>query len=255
MSPLKKGFLRLPGNRTVPAEVFIFLKERGMALRKASGNMYAFVTHTWNPVKGKCGYGCAYCYVNRWGKQRPPRLDRMELQADLGGGNVIFVCSGCDLFHPDIPDGWTEGVFFHTRRFAKNQYVWHTKNPETAVNFLEAHNKNHDQDIVCVTIESNKGYPCITKAPLPIERITYLSRFEGRRWITIEPVLDFDLDLFPGMIAEAMPEQVNIGADSGNNNLPEPPPEKIVKLIEKLGSFTRVHLKNNLKRLLPEAVS
>lgn len=25
-----------------------------MGLNKAKGNMYEFITHTWNPIKGKC---------------------------------------------------------------------------------------------------------------------------------------------------------------------------------------------------------
>jgi len=41
-----------------------------MPLRKTEGNMYEFATHLWNPVKGKCGYDCSYCYVKRIAKAR-----------------------------------------------------------------------------------------------------------------------------------------------------------------------------------------
>jgi len=44
--------------------------------------------------------------------------------------------------------------------------------------------------------------------------------------------------------------QVNVGADSGNHHLPEPPKEKILELISELKNFTKVHLKKNLKRLI-----
>jgi hypothetical protein len=47
---------------------------------------------------------------------------------------------------------------------------------------------------------------------------------------------------------------VNIGADSGNNRLPEPSPEKIAALIEALRPYTRVYLKPNLKRLYKEEI-
>src|SRR3990167_1900105 len=30
-------------------------------LNKQKGNMYGFVTHTWNPIKGKCSHNCSYC--------------------------------------------------------------------------------------------------------------------------------------------------------------------------------------------------
>jgi hypothetical protein len=43
-------------------------------------------------------------------------------------------------------------------------------------------------------------------------------------------------------------------ADSGNNHLPEPSPEKIAALIEALRPFTKVYLKPNLKRLYKEEV-
>jgi hypothetical protein len=59
---------------------------------------------------------------------------------------------------------------------------------------------------------------------------------------------------FSEMILSCNPRQVNIGADSGNNHLPEPPPEKIADLIEALRPFTKVYLKPNLKRLYQEEV-
>ncbi len=67
--------------------------------------------------------------------------------------------------------------------------------------------------------------------------------------ITIEPIMDFNLDVFVQMIVEANPVQVNIGADSGRNGLPEPSSEKIGNLIEALRPHTKIHLKNNLSRI------
>ena len=52
------------------------------------------------------------------------------------------------------------------------------------------------------------------------------------------------------MIKYCNPKQVNIGADSGNNNLPEPSKEKVLALIDELQKFTTIHNKSNLKRLL-----
>lgn len=34
-----------------------------MALTKSRGNMYPFVTHTWNAIKGMCFHDCPYCYM------------------------------------------------------------------------------------------------------------------------------------------------------------------------------------------------
>lgn len=34
-------------------------------IKESKGNMYEFVTHTWNPIKGKCSHGCTYCYMKK----------------------------------------------------------------------------------------------------------------------------------------------------------------------------------------------
>ena len=47
-----------------------------------------------------------------------------------------------------------------------------------------------------------------------------------------------------------MQEQVNIGADSGRNNLPEPSKSKVLELVSELQKFTIIHNKSNLQRLL-----
>lgn len=55
-------------------------------LNEATGNMYTWITHTWNTVKGECPHGCIYCYMKRFGKQKPVRFDEKELKTNLGSG-------------------------------------------------------------------------------------------------------------------------------------------------------------------------
>jgi len=76
----------------------------------------------------------------------------------------------------------------------------------------------------------------------------------GHRYsdITIEPILDFDIEPFLMLLRNVEPDFINIGADSGHNHLPEPKSEKIRELIKELEKITEVRLKKNLKRLLPE---
>jgi protein gp37 len=221
-----------------------------MALKKSTGDMYTFITHTWNPVKGCCPYDCSYCYVkrafNRYGnEQKPLHLDEKELKTGLGAGNFIFVCSGCDLFHPDVPDVWIIEAIKRAESAIDNKYLWHTKNPERAVEFYFP-----PQSTLCVTIESDMFHPGISKAPRPFDRVSVLKKWEGNRMITIEPIMDFNVIKFADMIFSCGPAQVNIGADSGNNHLPEPPKEKIIRLIAELGKFTKVVEKKNLRRLM-----
>ena len=90
-------------------------------------------------------------------------------------------------------------------------------------------------------------------SPKPLDRILEFKRLgfaSTDKYITIEPIMDFDLDVMVKEIKDVIPKQVNIGADSGKNNLPEPSKEKILALIGELEKFTIVKKKKNLKRLL-----
>ncbi|KKL05192.1 hypothetical protein LCGC14_2608530, partial [marine sediment metagenome] len=81
-------------------------------LRQSTGNMYSsYITHTWNPLKGKCEFDCHYCYMKSIVKNpKPIRLVESELKTNLGKNNFIFVGSSTDMFHPDVPTEWTEEV-------------------------------------------------------------------------------------------------------------------------------------------------
>jgi protein gp37 len=71
------------------------------------------------------------------------------------------------------------------------------------------------------------------------------------KFVTIEPVLDFDVDVLAGWIAEIRPEFLNLGADSKRNNLPEPTVEKVMELVDKLKEYgIELREKHNLQRLL-----
>ncbi len=69
-------------------------------------------------------------------------------------------------------------------------------------------------------------------------------------YVTIEPIMDFDMDIMVQLIRDCNAKQVNIGADSGRNNLPEPTKEKVLQLVSELQKFTVIHNKSNLQRLL-----
>ena len=100
-----------------------------MPLNKSTGNMYDFITHTWNTIKGECPHGCSYCYMKRWGKQPPLHFDEKELKTDLGKNNFIFVGSSCDMFVKHIPYEWKIDTLNHCLEFPKNKYFLQTKNP------------------------------------------------------------------------------------------------------------------------------
>jgi len=108
---------------------------------------------------------------------------------------------------------------------------------------------NPDSMILATTIESNRYYPDISKAPHPATRMDGIRRLylQGfKTMVTVEPVLDFDLGEFIGMLKYTLADQINIGAVTGGHKLPEPSKEKLQVLIEAL----KPHLKSNIKRLL-----
>lgn len=210
--------------------------------------MYDFVTHTWNTIKGACPHDCSYCYMKRFGKQKPVRLDEKELKTNLGTGNFIFVGSSCDMFAETIHEGWIARTLAVCAKYDKNAYLFQSKDPAGMVRFRQYIPAG---SVVCTTIETNRWYhEIMAETPRPDIRaksMEYLGFF--RRFVTIEPIMDFDLEPMVELIKRCEPVQVNIGADSGNNNIPEPSIEKIMQLVEAISSFTTVAKKRNLSRL------
>jgi len=219
-------------------------------LNKQKGNMYPWVTHTWNPIKGRCPHECAYCYMKRhWDRLKEPHLDEKALKDKLGEGNIIFVGSSIDIFADSIPDEWILKVLEYCWQYPNNTYLFQSKNPFRFARFRDLFPPN---TILGTTLETNRDHN-FSKAPQPRLRAEALRSWNGagiKKMISVEPIMDFDLYKFSTMISLCEPIFVSIGADSKGNNLPEPSPEKIASLIAKLGKVTEVKIKKNLKRLI-----
>lgn len=217
-------------------------------MRKQTGNMYPWVTHTWNPITGRCPHECAYCYMRRF-PLPALHLDEKVLRENLGSGNVIFVGSGTDMWAEDVPAEWITKVGEHLKLFPDNTYLFQTKNPER---FYEFKDMFEGLNIIFgTTIETNRWYPQMGKAPGILNRIRNMSAITGRKMVTIEPVMDFDLETLVHLIKDFIrPAWVNIGADSKRSGLPEPGKEKTLELIEALKEFTEVKIKDNLRRII-----
>ena len=219
-----------------------------MPLNKQSGNMYSWVTHTWNVVKGKCPHGCIYCYMKRF-PQRPLRFDEKELKTNLGIGNTIFVGSSTDMWADEVPNEWILKVLQHCSEYPDNTYLFQSKNPHRFAIYFDDLPQN---TILGTTIETNKEdiIKKVSKAPSPANRYMHMLNDFPRKMVSIEPIMDFDLDIMIRWIEDIEPEFVSIGADSKNHNLPEPPAWKVEQLIKSLKEFTEVKIKDNLSRIL-----
>jgi len=215
-------------------------------LNKSKGNMYPWVTHTWNIIKGKCPHDCSYCYMKRF-PQADLRYDVKELKTDLGSGNIIFVGSSCDAWASGVSDVWIKSMLLSCSQKPNNKYLFQSKNPTRFKDF--ATQFPPDFMLGC-TIETNRDYSYISKAPATYYRKVAMQGYDLPKMVSIEPIMDFDLEHFPLWIEDIKPEFVSIGADSGNNHLPEPSPGKLKALIEALKGITEVKVKDNLDRLL-----
>lgn len=222
-----------------------------MTLVRSRGNMYSFATHTWSPIKG-CEYECPYCYVTaiakRYGQSYPAGLSLEDLETNLGKGKAIFVGHVSDMWGPWVPKEWIDRVLEVCSRYPDNEYLFQSKNPRR---FSEFCFPRSARVLLGTTIETDKYPPNFrTKAP-PIDRRieAMIKLYPLRRFVTIEPIMDFDLSNLVRIIKIVRPEFVTIGADSKWQGLEEPDPEKVTMLIEALSKTIEVRQKTNLKRL------
>ena len=196
-----------------------------MSLNKSKGNMYPWVTHTWNPIRGKCPHGCVYCFM----KDKdvgPLRLDEKALMDNLGTGRTIFVGSSTDMWAKAVPDEWILRVLERCNLHL-NTYIFQSKNPErfwqnTCGGWMVGRFPPHT--ILGTTLESNRdgqdmhvSQPWVRAAELAVQQIR-----KFRRMVSIEPVMAFDLTVFLHWLQQIGPAFVSIGADSKGHNLPEP---------------------------------
>lgn len=237
-----------------------------MALKVSAGNMYPWVTHTHSFLGGECPHKCSYCYVNnpRWGRperyQGPCRLIETEFKVKYDektlkqkGGKtpaIIFIEHMNDLFAKGVPNVFIRKVLEHCKLYPENTYVLQTKNPNRFFEWIETFPANV---ILGTTIESNRWIKDhMGEAPHPEERYVAMRDLPTRfkKFITIEPVMDFDVDEFAKWIAEINPAFLNLGADSKGKGLPEPTVEKVMALVAKLHELgVELREKHNLARL------
>jgi DNA repair photolyase len=221
-----------------------------MTINESKGNMYPDVK-TWNGMYGMCQFMCVYCYNKiHWKKWGNMRLNEKALKDNLGENNFYFVGSSCDMFAEAIPDWWITSVLTHCLAYPHNTYLMQTKNPKRMYGFYR-HSWMGNNYIYGTTIESNRQYPEFSKAPSVDERKKWITLFSGKKMLSVEPIMDFDLESFVEMIKDIRAEYVSIGANSLKYiTLPEPPKEKVIALITELRKFTEVRIKPNLNRLM-----
>lgn len=219
-------------------------------LNIAKGNMYSFVTHTWNAIKGRCGHDCGYCYMKIF-KLGALRLDRSEFKTNLDEGKFIFVGSSTDMFAKGVPKEWIIDVLNYLSRF-KCRILLQSKNPERFKEFKE-YLPDKNRLVLGATIESDGFYfEWMGNTPSPIERAKSMADLskEYKTMVTVEPIMDFHKGL-ENLLISCSPEWINIGFDSKDHCLPEPTRQQTMNLIAHLREAgITVKIKENSKRVL-----
>jgi hypothetical protein len=137
---------------------------------------------------------------------------------------AVFVCSCGDMTFST--KGFVQKVLQAMRRDRRKGRVFflQSKNPACLKQYLNLIPQN---TYLLTTLETNRdvGYSNFSAAPLPSQRYKdFLSLNWDKKIVTVEPIMDFDLDPFARMIVSINPEAVFIGYNSGQNRYPVPEP-------------------------------
>ena len=206
-------------------------------------NMYDN-TKTWNPFKG-CPFGCTYCgpSFRKQAKRHKRRCMKCydfvphyhpERLKKVPSAEIVFVCGNGDICFckPSFTRQIIARIVEHNVRCPRKTYYFQSKQPAYFEQFLGVFPKNV---VLVTTLETNRdaGYDKISKAPRPSVRYSqFLALDYPRKVVTIEPVMDFDLDMFSRWIIDIRPEYVWLGFNSKPKQvvLPEPTDEQLLAL-------------------------
>ena len=214
--------------------------------------MFPFITETSSPVKG-CNHHCQYCWfvslatgrLKRYYKNGiSPRVVKGELDRRFKKRQFVFISDMGDLFCSAVPTEWIANVCDAIRESPEAEFLFMTKNPQRYVGVASTIPSNV---VLGATIESDRNYIALSKAPNQSDRLTAMMQLidtlPNRRFVSIEPILDFNLDTFVEQLKNVRPWAVAVGYDNYGWKLPEPSRERTDALISELGKFTIVYEK------------
>lgn len=197
---------------------------------------------TWNCFVG-CNFECTYCNA------RKTALTRLKNSPRYCDGFVPHQIDG-DLGKTFSPGDFVFIAYMGDISFATNAFIakiLHRVAAQPEVNFLVC-SKNPMKYrlwprpfpvnlVLGATIESTANLS-LSKAPAPYERYYALLNINHpRKFVSIEPICDFEPTRMLHWMKQLKPEIIEVGADNYHNHLPEPPWRKVQRLLECLPSI------------------
>lgn len=208
-------------------------------------NMYKLSVMQWNPWVG-CEHHCVYCessfqaQLKRWAKKHcsdcynftphphPEKLSQALPKTSFM--QFIFAFSNGDV--ASCPTPFLKEVVAVMWANPDKTFLVQSKNPRTFSRVEFPSNV-----ILGITLETNRDdlYEGISNAPKPSERFkAFLEVKHPLKMVTVEPAVDFDVDVMFDWIKQISPCMVWLGYDSKRNYLPEPELRKVKLLHWKL---------------------
>lgn len=223
---------------------------------------------TWNIFVG-CLFNCVYCSARKLALNRLRGTERYKegfdpqfvwkvLNRRFRDGSFVFIA-----YMGDISWAGPEAVQLILEKVASMpgvRFLVLTKDPSCYTRWGEEWGFEPPENLYLgATIESNFDHG-VSKAPPPEQRYQVMRDLQvEKKFISIEPIMNFHLATMVKWMKEIRPQIIEIGPDNYHNNLPEPAwangavpaPQKVKWLLEKLRDFCPIVVeKPSLSRLL-----
>ena len=196
-----------------------------------------------------CGFGCTYCaFRNALRRSSCEKCGTFEPHAHLEVLNKRppktkegeFLTIGLTGDISFASDTTMQAIIHYCWLWAKHTFLIQSKDPSFFLGYEFPENV-----ILGTTIETNCNQIGISKAPSTRSRADAMVRLNNcKKMITIEPIMQFDMNTLPLWMRSISPEFIYVGYNSKDDiKLSEPSLEKTQLLIEKLSEFTEVRTK------------
>jgi protein gp37 len=221
--------------------------------------MFKSIDKTWNLTVG-CVHDCLYCWARRQAKRQKHRckncykfVPHVHLNRPVPHGRRIFVCSMGDAWCSGFSDKIISQILKLLELYPERTFLNCTKNPSRYQGFIDIIPKNC---LLGTSIETNRDNIIrnLSKAPLPSKRFEAMAMLDyPHKFLSVEPIMDFDLPILLGWIKDIKPELCEIGYNNYPTfKLTEPPLSKTQELITAIRSLGCTVLEKTIRKAWSE---